>query len=839
ARHRTLLDESSGGDQIADLERAVAEHPYRENLTELLMLALYRAGRQSDALHRFDELRRRLGDELGLEPSPQLRDLELAILTHSDELSPASTSGPAVNGAAPPLALTTFVGRSREIEQLVERSAQHRLVTVVGPGGVGKTRLVSEAFARFDDTRAQRAWFVPLADVELDELLANRVAAVIGLDAPPRGDATDAVIRHLQRWSCVLVLDNCENVIDAAATFVHRLLAACPGVSVVATSREPLMLQGEQTVALHGLPVVGAPTGDAESLFLSRLARSLDPADEPLVSTVCRLVDGWPLAIELIAANVAPGELGATVGDLEARINDLDTPYRFVPGRHASLGATLDWSYDLLSGSLQTAYRWLGMFDGAITTDDAHEVLVARGGLDSDLDHVGELVDRSLVEPLDDERRTVRLLRPVVQHARALLAVDADENARVRASYVAHYGEFAAQADDALDGPDGAEWATRVRAEEPNVLRAIEVSLDDDSAAAADIATHIAYYWLVGSTQPVGLAWIERVIDRAEDRAEPAVLVGLHQAAGFLAGSMGHKAVARSHLERCLEIQTAHDDPRRVVTLNNLCNVLEQDLALQECLDRLDEIPPLMPAYESVVGPDRVVAARWATSVKRSSICAMLGRSADALVAGEAAVSAAQELRSDHQMVTALVARAAAKTDVGDLDGAEADLTLAASVAGDSPLLGDVRKFEAVVAVARNRLAVAYDLVQESLRRTEEHEVLRIALRLMWRGEIELRRGDVAGASATVTRGLRLVTDNELGEPVIGLLHQTARLLRADGREDDAAEVERELRLISAATGQIIPVVFDVARASDNIEGSGVDPFAASRRALAMLQVRP
>ncbi|HUC33076.1 MAG TPA: AfsR/SARP family transcriptional regulator, partial [Ilumatobacteraceae bacterium] len=162
ARHRTLLDESSGGDQIADLERAVAEHPYRENLTELLMLALYRAGRQSDALHRFDELRRRLGDELGLEPSPQLRDLELAILTHSDELAPASTSGPAVDGAAPPLALTTFVGRSREIEQLVERSAQHRLVTVVGPGGVGKTRLAVEVVRNHGSNMAHGAVVVEL-----------------------------------------------------------------------------------------------------------------------------------------------------------------------------------------------------------------------------------------------------------------------------------------------------------------------------------------------------------------------------------------------------------------------------------------------------------------------------------------------------------------------------------------------------------------------------------------------------------------------------------------------------------------------------------------------------
>jgi hypothetical protein len=277
-----------------------------------------------------------------------------------------------------------------------------------------------------------------------------------------------------------------------------------------------------------------------------------------------------------------------------------------------------------------------------------------------------------------------------------------------------------------------------------------------------------------------------------------------------------------------------------VVTLNNLCNVLEQDLELHECLARLDQIPDLMPAYEAAVGPERVLAATWATSVKRSSICAMLGQSAQAHAAAESAVTAAEQLGGEHQLVTALLARAAAGIDLGHLDTASADLDRAAGLAGDGPLLGDVRQHETVLALARRDLDLAGDLVRDSLQRTEQHEALRTASRLMWRAEVELRRNDDAGALATVRHALRLVTEHELGEPIVGLLHQTSRLLEARGRNDEAARVRSEMRAVSARSGQIVSVTIgdiEVVAAVDPIDVSAdVEPFGAARRAASVLE---
>ncbi len=710
--------EGSAVDVVSELERLVVEHPLRERLTSLLMKALYRDGRQPDALRRYDAFRRRLADELGLTPSPDLRDLELAILTQ--ELVTTRSSPISVTGAPPPAALTSFVGRNRERAELIDLIDQHRLVTLVGPGGVGKTRLVSEVFPSLDTARPQRAWFIPLADVDSDVLVVRRVATALGIELSPEMDPTDEVVRRLEQWSCTLLIDNCENSIDAVASLAHRLLTACPLISIVATSREPLMLQGERTIVLKGLAVAGSASGEAESLFLDRVRQVIDvPVDPLTVSELCELVDGWPLAIELIAANAAGVELDHVAADIESRIVDLDSPYRFIPGRHSSLAATLDWSYDLLDSGLQLAYRWLGTFDGQITADAAAEVLATAPEHAAESGDLRRLADRSLVDVVSDDPLIVRMLRPVVQHARALLDQDPTDRSHAVATYVAFFDRLAAEADDHFDGPDGALWIRRFAAEEPNLLRSIELAVDGGRFdEVARLIRQLGHYWMVTSSQLVGLPVIERVIQLSEGQLEWRQTVFLHGAAGYLYGSMGDDVAARAYLERCLQLEERHDDPERVTTINNLSVVLEQDLQLEAALQLIDTTTSLMPRYADFAPEDKTLATESTIAATRSSILYGFGRWPEALAAAESALVAAERLNGDHQIVMAVMSRAVARIGVGDLDGAEADCDTAEQIASelDGFLLGQVYQYRAIAALMRGDVATAENVHSGSRR---------------------------------------------------------------------------------------------------------------------------
>ena len=837
--------EGSAVDDVAELERLVAEHPLREPLTALLMQALYRDGRQPDALRRYDGFRRRLADELGLTPSPKLRELEMAILTQ--ELVTTRSAPDSVTGAPPPAALTSFVGRDRERIELIDLINQHRLVTLIGPGGVGKTRLVSEIFPALDTARPQRAWFIPLADVDSDDLVGRRVASALGIELTPETDPTDEVVRRLESWSCALLIDNCENALDAVASLAHRLLTACPRISIVATSREPLMLQGERTVALKGLAVAGSESGEAESLFLDRVRQVANiPIDPVVVSGLCGLVDGWPLAIELIAANAARVELDHVAADLESRIVDLDSPYRFIPGRHSSLSATLDWSYDLLDNGLQLAYRWLGTFDGQITADAAVEVLATAPEHAAGSSDLRRLADRSLLDVVSDEPLIVRMLRPVVQHARALLDQDRTDRSHAVAAYVAFFDRLAAEADEHFDGPDGALWIRRFADEEPNLLRSIELAVDDERFdEVARLVRQLGHYWMVTSSQLAGLPVIERVIEVAGDRLEWRQTVILHGAAGYLYGSMGDDLAARRHLERCLQIEERHDDPERVATINNLSVVLEQDLHLEEALELIDTTTSLMPRYADLAPEDKTLATESTIAATRSSILYGLGRWSDAIAAAEIGLVAAERLNGEHQMVIAVMSRAVARIGVGDLDGAEADCDIAEPIATelDEYLLGQVYQYRAVAALMRGDIAKAETLIREGVVQAADHELLDVTETLMWRSEIERRACDLVGARATLRHTLRLAVDGRHAKQIVGLLRVAALLFEDETRLEEARVVASMLRSIRQQTGHVAApgmstsAILDEDGVAD--DAPDVTPVSAGSQVLALLGESP
>lgn len=795
------------GEVVAALERLVLEHPYSERLTALLMTALYRSGRQADALRRFDDQRRRLLDDLGISVSEELRELELAMLTHRVPAAQVS----AVSGAPPPAPLTNFVGRAEQLSAVGQLAADHRLVTITGPGGVGKTRLVGQLFPQLDAARAERAWFIPLADVELGELVAARAAAVLGLDLSTGVDPLDLLVRRLSDWSCVLILDNCENVLESAALVVHRVLTACPAVTVVATSREPLMLEGERVVPLKGLYVEGAPGGEAESLFLDRAqqvgAGDLDPA---AVSRACRVVDGWPLAIELLAANVGRVDLDRTVSEIEERLLDVSTPYRFSTERHSSLSVTLDWSYDLLDDRLQLAYRWLGMFDGRITEEMAARVLptVASAPVGDDL---RRLVDRSLVELASDDPFVVRMLRPVVQHARSSLARDRADLDRAASAYSAAYVQLAQAADDNFDGPDGALWVRRFADEEPNLLRAVEVAVDADRLdIAASLIRRLGYSWLVRDLQPIGLGWIDRCLDTTSGRLDWSQEIDLLGPAGYLAGSIGDQDTARRCLERCLALFEEHDDPERVVALNNLSVVLEQDLDLEGAFALVERARDVLPSYAVTVPHEKAVATASTLAATASSILAGLGRWAEAVREADAALDLAEQTCGEHQIVLTAAGVATVRLGVGDADGAAHALARASAISAelDGYLAGLIAMNEAVVALCRGDLDQAADRIAASLRCAAEHGLLDVTEALTWRGEIERRSGDVDGARSTVTGALRVTVDEGLAKQTFGLCQVAAELLAQLGRSDEAGEIAAALAAITRRTGFVgLPLV--------------------------------
>ncbi len=425
---------------IAELTELVAGNPLRQRLRAVQLRALYRAGRQADALNSYTDLRQRLADELGLDPSPELVALQQRILAEDPELAPPARSAPRTNL---PVAMTDLIGRSDAVDELADRLAgadDARLITLTGPGGVGKTSLALAAARRFDAD----AWLVELAALEAGAG-ADRVAAAVDTAATDRGPGA------------LLVLDNCEHVVDAAAEVAGRLLRAEDGLRIVATSREALAVAGEQRwpVPPLNLPTSTADAADsaAVQLFTAR-ATAVDPAFRlapdtvDAVVTVCRRLDGLPLALELAASRVS----GLHVRDLVDRLDDRSRQ-RGRPDRQQTLTAVVEWSWSLLTAPEQTVLRRLAPHPGGCTLAAAEAVCAGDGVPVTDLaELLGRLVDRSLVVRIDGTSGSrYRLLETVRAFAHDRLA-EAGEEQVVRHRYEQYFAGLAQRAEPRLYG---------------------------------------------------------------------------------------------------------------------------------------------------------------------------------------------------------------------------------------------------------------------------------------------------------------------------------------------------------------------------------------------------
>ncbi|GAA2802161.1 BTAD domain-containing putative transcriptional regulator [Streptomyces showdoensis] len=499
-----------------ELGELVARHPLRERLRAVQLKALYRAGRQSEALAGYEELRALLAEDLGLDPSPELAALHAAMLRQDPALSAAAeraAPGPARGNL--PVPLTGIVGRDAAVAEVRELLRERRLVTLTGPGGVGKTRLALEAAGGLGAEYADGVWLVEFAGAggELAEVVAAalelrddgvRGAGPEGRRPPGAGERLAQVLRGRRT---LLVLDNCEHVVDEAAALVELLLRTAPGLTVLATGQEPLALAGETLWAVEPLDAEGAV-----ELFAARAAASapgfvLDDASREAVRGICRRLDGIPLALELAATRVRALGVNGLLERLDDRFRLLDAGQRGAPARQQTLRAVIDWSWDLLSGPERVVLRRLAVHAEGCTLPAAEEVCAGGGVAAGEvLGLLVRLVDRSLVVAVDGEGGPrYRLLESVAAYCLERLA-DAGERDAVRARHLAYYTRLAEAARPALHGPDQRAWLGRLDAETPNLRAALERALERAPAEGADAAAAgaalrivdgLAWYWIM------------------------------------------------------------------------------------------------------------------------------------------------------------------------------------------------------------------------------------------------------------------------------------------------------------------------------------------------------
>ncbi|MFE1547450.1 BTAD domain-containing putative transcriptional regulator [Streptomyces sp. NPDC058718] len=509
---------------VGELTELVARHPLRERLRAVHLRALYRAGRQSEALAGYEELRALLADELGLDPSPELAALHTAMLRQDAGLSlpaPASPpvpSGPVAAGGPArsnlPVPLSGIVGRDEAVAEVTGLLRERRLVTLTGPGGVGKTRLAVEAARRVEEEFPDGVWLVEFAGAggELAEVAAAalelRDDGVWGLrpdgERPPT--TAERLAEVLRGRRTLLVLDNCEHVVDEAASLTELLLRAAPGLVVLTTSQEPLALAGETLWAVEPLDTDGAV-----ALFTARAAASapgltLDAPAREAVRGICRRLDGIPLALELAATRVRALGVHGLLERLDDRFRLLDAGLRGAPARQQTLRAVIDWSWDLLSAPERTVLRRLAVHAEGCTLAAAERVCAGEGDDVAAGDVLGllvRLVDRSLVVAVDGpDGPRYRLLESVAAYCLERLR-DAGETEAVRERHLTYYVRLAEEAGPALRGPEQRRRLAHLDAETPNLRAALDRALGPAGAAgpnaeaALRLVDALAWYWIM------------------------------------------------------------------------------------------------------------------------------------------------------------------------------------------------------------------------------------------------------------------------------------------------------------------------------------------------------
>ncbi|MBO3744848.1 tetratricopeptide repeat protein [Streptosporangiaceae bacterium NEAU-GS5] len=804
---------------IAQLERLVHEHPLRERLWEQLMTALYRSGRQGDALTAYHRLRAVLIEQLGVEPAPSVRRLYQRILDHDSSLSPA-------HGLARgnlPRRLTSFVGRTAELAELPELLARHRLVTLTGPGGSGKTRLAVELGDRI---RARDGvWLVELEGVTAPGRVPGAVADALRLGEQHGRPMADVVADHLAERHALVLMDNCEHLSDAVARLVDRLLRAAPGLRVLATSRQPLGVEGELVLAVGPLPLPGDPadvgTCDAGRLLIER-ARSADPrfavtgANAAGLAQICRRLDGMPLALELAAARLRAFDPAHLAGLLDDRFKVLISPLRTAPARHQTLRAAIAWSYDLLSPEERRLFRHLSIFEGGFTLEAAEQVH-DRGDA---LALLPALIDKSLLvadRGLYGGSR-YRMLETLRAYGRAQLTADEAHEAHRR--HAACFTQFALRADRELHGTGGEPWVRRVDEDRDNLRAALTWSLDNGQIdQGLRLVGALGGYWSYRDLAREGQSWV-RVALAAGERATPGPLAEALVADALLAVDQSEHEEGARLARRALELFGTLEDEvgaARAVLILGLASLYRGDYAqarplLHRCLDDFTRLGLLGEQAQVLRRLGHLMRLQGAYGEAR----AYIGQARDLLNEAADTIGVAQTMwdlgvvrryEGDYPAAARLCRESLAVFDqIGDASG----------VAHVRYTLGDIARIQGDAALARR-------LYEQSLATLHDQGDLRcVASTQHSLAALALAGSALAEAAELLTRSLRI--RHRIGDRtgVAECLEGFAAL------SESAGEPLRAVRLLAAA--QRIRVVTGATRPA-----SDAATFAARTAALPAL----
>ena len=665
--HRIDADLRSGphGQLVAELEGLVVAHPMREPLAGLLMRALAASGRRGAALEVYEQTKERLVDLLGVEPSAELAALHLDLL-RAGHLPSAPAAGPAPRPAAATnlrAELTSFVGRDAELAQVAGLLGAHRLITLTGPGGAGKTRLAVEAARAELPAVPDGVWLVELAPVTDPAEVPSAVLGALGLReqflvrtgkaagtfrsaTDDQADTLARLVGALARQQALLVLDNCEHLVAAAATLADRVLAACPRVRILATSREPLNITGEAvwTVGPLALPPepavtsmaaeravvpVSAPAGRsadgnatagsiatedfASVRLLTQRARAVYPGFEvtgdnaAAVASICRALDGMPLAIELAAARLRTMSAEQIAARLDDRFQLLSSGSRTAMPRHQTLRAVVDWSWDLLDDAERALWRRFSVFTGGATLEAAEQVC---SGPDLDgqvLDLVTALADKSLLTvrhgPAGPRYRMLEIIRAYGQERLA----EAGERDELRQAHARYFTALAETGQAHLRGAGQLDWLRRLSEDQDNLHAALRGAAGaGDGDTAVRLAAALGWYWSLRSMKIEGAELIADALSAVGDPAPPAEsLAEAYIMGGLLAGETPMQATAVGWFERAAEL--ADQIPPSAHSLLPLIGPLSQLFLASQ---RTQGQPPRPEIFDAAVAaPDPWVSA--------------------------------------------------------------------------------------------------------------------------------------------------------------------------------------------------------------------------------------
>ncbi|MEU8296431.1 BTAD domain-containing putative transcriptional regulator [Micromonospora sp. NPDC048909] len=621
-----------GAELVSELTDLVAAHPVRERLVAALMRALVAAGRGSEALLVYQRTREALADALGVDPSPELSALHVALLRGDGKRREDERK---TNLRAE---LTSFVGKDADVAAVRALVAGHRLTTLIGPGGSGKTRLATETARTLVGDLPDGAWLVELAAIGADGDVAQPTIAGLGLrDALLSGardaDLTDRLIAAIGEREALLILDNCEHVIESAAAFAHRMLGECQRLRILATSREPLGITGEALWLVEPLasPKVDADPGEIKSSPAVQLLRdragamrkdlAIDAATLSTMARVCRALDGMPLAIELAAARLRTMSLDQLAHRLDDRFRLLTGGSRTALPRHRTLRAVVDWSWELLTDPERVVLRRLSVFTGGASIEAAERVCAGDGVAPEEmLELLTSLAEKSLLVAEGDSAPRYRMLGTIKEYAANRLA-EAGESDLARRAHLAYFTELAETAEPHLRRAEQLQWLATLLAEHDNIGSAMRGAIGAGEAhAAMRLAAGVGWYWWFSGHKAEGIELITAATEMPgevtdEIRATVYALMSMYVSSG-----QGDEHRAAEWIHKAYELsrhsQRSHPLLKFVVPLERM----------------LQAPDAFLPAFESLLDDEEP----WARALARLHLGKMRimlgqeGRDADA-----------------------------------------------------------------------------------------------------------------------------------------------------------------------------------------------------------------